>query len=125
HDLGVNALFGFGSGQDYKNSTSVIGSANQGGLGLPDRDFYLKDDEKSKSTRDAYVRHVTNMFKLLGDDADKAAAEAQTWMKIETALRTVSLDRVARRDASKQYHKMPAADLKTVMESFDWVTYTT
>src|SRR4029079_11856861 len=86
HNMGVPGLFGFGAGQDFKKSDSVIAITGQGGLGLPDRDFYLKDDEKSRSTRDAYVKHVTNMFKLLGDDPGKADAEAQTPMKIETSL---------------------------------------
>jgi putative endopeptidase len=124
HRIGVPGVFTFGAGQDFKKSDSVIAITGQGGLGLPDRDFYFKDDAKSKSTRDAYVQHVTNMFKLLGDAADKAAAEAQTVMKIETQLAQVSLDRVSRRDASKQYHKMSAADLKNVMANFDWETYT-
>ncbi|HLN98698.1 MAG TPA: M13 family metallopeptidase [Pyrinomonadaceae bacterium] len=123
HQEGVPAIFGFGAGQDFKKSDSVIAITGQGGLSLPDRDFYLKDDEKSKSTRDAYVQHVTNMFKLLGDNADTAAAEAQAVMKIETQLAQVSLDRVSRRDASKQYHKMSPADLKNVMANFDWPTY--
>lgn len=123
HRIGVPAIFGFGAGQDFKKSDSVIAITGQGGLSLPDRDFYLKDDEKSKSTRDAYVKHVANMFKLLGDDADKAAAEAQTVMKVETQLAQVSLDRVSRRDASKQYHKMSEANLKNVMTNFDWATY--
>ena len=123
HSMGVPGLFTFGAGQDFKNSASVIAITGQGGLSLPDRDFYLKDDEKSKATRDAYVQHVTNMFKLLGDEPALAAAEAQTVMKIETQLAQVSLDRVSRRDASKQYHKMGPADLKTVMANFDWPTY--
>jgi putative endopeptidase len=123
HRIGVPSLFSFGAGQDFKKSDSVIAITGQGGLSLPDRDFYLKDDEKSKSTREAYVQHVIKMFKLLGDDADKAAAEAQTVMKIETQLAQVSLDRVSRRDASKQYHKMGQADLKNIMANFDWSTY--
>jgi putative endopeptidase len=123
HRIGVPSIFTFGAGQDYKKTDSVIAITGQGGLSLPDRDFYLKDDEKSKSTRAAYVQHVTNMFKLLGADAAKAAAEAQTVMKIETQLAQVSLDRVSRRDASKQYHKMAPADLKNVMANFDWSTY--
>jgi putative endopeptidase len=123
HGIGVRSIFAFGAGQDLKKSESVIAVTGQGGLGLPDRDFYLKDDAKSKSTRDAYVAHVANMFKLLGDDADKARAEAQAVMKIETQLAQVSLDRVSRRVASKQYHKMAPADLKNVMANFDWNTY--
>lgn len=123
HDMSIQALFGFGAVQDFKNSSVVNAIAAQGGLALPDRDYYLKDDEKSKSTRDAYVRHVTNMFKLLGDDADKAAAEAQTVLKIETQLAQNSLDRVSRRDLSKQYNKMTVADLKAVTPDFDWSAY--
>jgi predicted metalloendopeptidase len=123
HRIGVPALFTFGAVQDFKKSDSIIAATGQGGLSLPDRDFYLKDDAKSKSIRDAYVQHVTNMFKLLGDDAAKASAEAQTVMNIETQLAQVSLDRVSRRDASKQYHKMAAADLKNVLTNFDWTTY--
>jgi putative endopeptidase len=123
HSIGVPAIFSFGAGQDFKKSDSVIAITGQGGLGLPDRDFYLKEDAKSQSTRDAYVAHMTNMFKLIGDDAGKAAAEAQTVMNIETQLAKVSLDRVSRRDASKQYHKMAPADLKNVMANFDWNTY--
>jgi putative endopeptidase len=123
HHIGVPAIFTFGAGQDFKKSDNIIAVTGQGGLGLPDRDFYLKDDAKSKSTRDAYVAHMTRMFKLLGDDDAKAATEAQTTMKIETQLAQVSIDRVARRDASKQYHKMAPADLKNVMANFDWMTY--
>jgi putative endopeptidase len=123
HSIGVPAVFSFGAGQDFKKSDSVIAITGQGGLGLPDRDFYLKEDAKSKSTRDAYVAHMTNMFKLIGDDPGKAAADAQTVMNIETQLAKVSLDRVSRRDASKQYHKMAPADLKNVMANFDWNTY--
>ncbi len=123
HNLGVPGLFGFGAGQDFKKSDSVIAITGQGGLGLPDRDFYLKEDDKSKSVRDAYVQHVTNMFKLLGDEPAKAGAEAQTVMSIETQMAKVSLDRVSRRDASKQYHKMSPDDLKNVMANFDWATY--
>ena len=62
HRTGVASIFNFGAGQDLKKSDTIIAITGQGGLSLPDRDFYLKDDEKSKSTREAYVRHVTNMF---------------------------------------------------------------
>jgi putative endopeptidase len=123
HDLSVNNLFGFGAVQDFKNSSVVNAIAGQGGLGLPDRDFYFKDDEKSKSIREAYLKHVANMFKLLGDDAAKADAEAQVVMKIETELAKNSLDRVARRDLSKQYNKMTVAELATVTPAFDWNAY--
>lgn len=123
HDLSVRSLFGFGAVQDFKNSSVVNAIAGQGGLGLPDRDFYFKDDDKSKSIRGAYIKHVANMFKLLGDDPAKADAEAQVVMKIETELASNSLDRVARRDLSKQYNKMTVSELATVTPNFDWNTY--
>src|SRR5579864_150276 len=71
HSRGVNVLFSFGSGADFKNAKEVIGQADQGGLSLPDRDYYLKDDPKMAETRKAYVQHVTNMFQLLGDTPEK------------------------------------------------------
>src|SRR6185436_12027007 len=123
HDLSVRSLFNFGAVQDFKNSSVVTAIAGQGGLGLPDRDYYLKDDEKSKSVKAAYGRHVENMFKLLGDDAAQAATEAQVVLRIETDLANLSLDRVARRDLSKQYNKMTLADMKAVTPSFDWDAY--
>jgi putative endopeptidase len=84
-------LFRFGSNQDAKDSTRVIGSAFQGGLGLPEREYYLKVDDKSKQLREAYTKHVAKMFELLGDPADKPAAEATTILKIETTLATASM----------------------------------
>ena len=123
HNISLRTLFSFGAVQDFKNSSVVTAIAGQGGLGLPDRDFYFKDDEKAKTIRDAYVTHVANMFKLLGDDAAKADAEAQVVMKIETELAKNSLDRVARRDLSKQYNKMTVAELQTVTPDFNWDAY--
>ena len=86
HSIGIGALFGFTSGQDDKNSTMVIAQAGQGGLGLPDRDYYTKDDEASKKLREQYVAHVTKMFTLLGDSAEQAAAHAKTVLEVETSL---------------------------------------
>ena len=82
--------------------------ARQGGLGLPDRDYYTKDDEKSKQLRADYLQHVTNMFKLLGDSDATAAAEAKTVMDIETSLAKASLTRVETRNPDNTYHKMAA-----------------
>lgn len=123
HEMSVRALFGLGAVQDFKNSSIVTAIAGQGGLGLPDRDYYFKDDEKSKSARASYSRHIENMFKLLGDDPTKAAAEAQVVLKIETDLANNSLDRVARRDLSRQYNKMTLAEMKTVTPAFNWDAY--
>ena len=120
---GVNAVFLFNSIPDFKNSTQVIGLAAQGGLGLPDRDYYTKTDEKSKQLRDAYVQHVRKMFELMGDDAATAAAEAKTVMDVETKLAEVSMTRVERRDPDKTYHKMDVAQLKQLTPDFSWETY--
>ena len=74
------------STQDFKNSSQVIGEIDQGGLGLPDRDYYTREDEKSKQVREEYVKHVARMFELMGDDPAQSAAEAKTVMSIETQL---------------------------------------
>jgi putative endopeptidase len=120
---GVDAFFSFGSGPDFKNSAQDIAQLDQAGLGLPDRDYYFKDDAKSKAIRDAYVVHVTKMFVLLGESNDKAAADAQTVMTVETALAKNSLTRVQRRDPSAVYHKVTLADLAKTAPNFDWASY--
>ena len=109
---GVSALFEFGSGQDSKDSSQVIAQADQGGLGLPDRDYYLKDDPKSVELRQKYVAHVERMFALAGETPERAKADAATVMQIETALAKASLDRVSRRDPEKIYHKMSREELE-------------
>ena len=121
--LGVNAIFRFRSTQDEKNSSEVIGGADQGGLGLPDRDYYTKTDEKSQKIREQYAEHVSRMFQLLGDDAAKSADEAKTVMAIETKLAEASLNRVERRDPEKLYHKMSRAQLQTLTPIFSWDGY--
>jgi putative endopeptidase len=120
---GANALFRFGSNQDAKDSTQVIGGAFQGGLGLPEREYYLKEDEKSKLLRESYVKHVGKMFELLGDPADKSAAEATTVLKIETTLASASMKNTDIRDPNKTYHKMMLAELKTLTPNFSWEAY--
>jgi putative endopeptidase len=125
HGQGINALFGFGSGADFKNAKQVIAQADQGGLSLPDRDYYLKDDPKSVELRKQYVQHVTNMFKLLGDAPDKAAAEATAVMNVETALAKGSGDRVERRDPERIYHKMPVKEWQSLTPDFNFARYLT
>ena len=120
---GVNALFGVDSTQDFKDSTRVIGEVDQGGLGLPDRDYYTREDEKSKKTRDEYVQHVTKMFELMGDNPDQAAKEAEIVMGIETQLAKASMTKVERRDPQAVYHKMTQAEVKGLAPSFDWESY--
>ena len=118
-----DALFHFRSDQDYKDSTQVIAEADQGGLGLPDRDYYLKTDAKSVELRKAYVAHLQKMFELLGDKPAAAATGAQTVMRIETALATGSLTRVERRDPQKLYHKMTIQQLSALNPAFQWKVY--
>jgi putative endopeptidase len=120
---GVNALFEFDSSQDFKDSTQMIGIAGQGGLGLPDRDYYTKTDDGSKKLRDQYVAHVTKMFVLLGDGPEKAAGEAQTVMGIETKMAEASMNRVDRRNPDNVYHPMDRAQLSATMRNFSWNEY--
>src|SRR6266446_1504306 len=114
HREGVGVLFRFGSNQDAKDSTQVIGGAFQGGLGLPEREYYLKQDEKPKKLREDYVKHVAKIFELLRPPADKAPAEAATVMTIETSLANASMKNTDLRDPEKTYHKMKLADLQAL-----------
>lgn len=123
HGIGVPALFGFGAELDAKNSSQMIAGAYQGGLGLPDRDYYLKTDAKSQQTRDAYIQHVQKMFELLGDDLGKAAAETKTVMDIETKLAKASMTRVEQRDPDKTYHKLNMSELAAMIPDFSWPSY--
>jgi putative endopeptidase len=123
HSYGLSPLFRHGSGQDAKNSAEVIYDLRQGGLGLPDRDYYLKDDDKSKTIRAEYLKHVAKMFELMGDDATRASAEAQTVMDLETKLATASMTRVERRDPQKTYHRMTPAQLQAMTPNFKWADY--
>jgi endothelin-converting enzyme/putative endopeptidase len=116
-------LFRFGSTQDFRDASQVIAEADQGGLGLPDRDYYVKDDKKSVDLRNAYVAHVQKMFELLGDRPDVAAAEAKTVMRIETALAKGSMTRVERRDPKSLDHKMTSAELGKISPDFQWQNY--
>ncbi len=120
---GLNVPFIFQSDQDYKNSSQVIAEVDQGGLGLPDRDYYLKTDAKSVELRQAYLAHVQKIFELLGDAPSVAASEAQTVLRIETALARGSLTQVERRDPKMLDHKMRIQDLEALSPSFRWKKY--
>jgi putative endopeptidase len=120
-----NVLFSFGSIQDFRDANQVIADADQGGLGLPDRDYYTKDDDKSKELRQQYLAHVQKMFELLGDKPDAAAAQAQAIMRIETALAKGSMTRVERRDPKALDHKMTSAELDKLAPQFRWNVYFT
>jgi endothelin-converting enzyme/putative endopeptidase len=122
---GGGTLFTFRSDQDYKDSAQVIAEADQGGLGLPDRDYYLKDDAKSEELRKAYLAHVAKMFELLGDKPADAVTEAASVMRIETALAKGQMTRVERRDPPNLYHKMSVEELQKLTPAFVWNTFFT
>jgi endothelin-converting enzyme/putative endopeptidase len=121
--IGEGNPFRIDSEQDFKDSSIVTAAVDQRGLGLPDRDYYLKQDQKSKDLRAAYVAHVQKMFELLGDKPELAATEAQSAMKIETALARGSMTRVDRRDPKKIYHFMSVAELEKLTPAFGWKEY--
>ena len=120
---GASVVFRFSSGQNIKDSTRVIAMASQGGLGMPDRDYYFRDDDKSKQLRRDYEQHVTKMLELAGDASDKAAAEAKTVVIIETALAEASRTRVELRDPEKNYNLMPLSEMKTLTPDWSWENY--
>ena len=122
---GANVLFRFSSQQDRKDSTQVIAAASQGGMGLPDRDYYFRDDEKYQKIRDAYVKHIGAMLALLGDDATQAAAEARTVMGIETKLAQSAMGRIELRDPDATYHKIGMGELGSLTPNLSWPAYFT
>ncbi len=121
--FGRSILFAAGSTQDPDNSEQVIAELDQGGLGLPDRDYYTKTDDKSKQTRERYLLHVQKIFELAGDRPEIAKQNADTVMRMETALANASLTRVERRDPYKLKNKMAPSGLSELAPNFDWKTY--
>ncbi|MFQ5534333.1 MAG: M13 family metallopeptidase, partial [Sphingomonadales bacterium] len=118
---GFNLLFDVSVFEDLKDSTRYLVYLSQGGLGMPDRDYYLKDDDDSRNLREKYVAHVANMLTLLGDSRERAAENAKTIMAIETRLAEKSLTRVERRDPESQYHlTTPEAATKEMTPHFSW-----
>jgi putative endopeptidase len=120
---GSGMLFEFGSAQDFSDATQVIAFAGAGGLGLPDRDYYTKEDAKSQEIRAEYRKHVTRMLVLAGEPKEAAAKDAGTVLEMETALAKASLTRVERRDPYKLFHKMSPAELKKLTPAFEWKRY--
>jgi endothelin-converting enzyme/putative endopeptidase len=120
---GATALLSFAATPDQDDASRVIAEADQGGIGLPDRDDYFRDDARSADVRRQYVAHVQRMLELAGDGPAAAAARAKAVMEIETALARASLDNVARRDPRALRHKMTRAALQDLSPSFDWTRY--
>lgn len=113
------APFGFFVRPDTKNSSEEIANAGQGGLGLPERDYYFRTDDKSKALREAYVAHVATMLELSGERASDASADAQQIMELETKLAQASMTRVAMRDPNATYHKMSLAEMQQLTPNVD------
>lgn len=123
HRKGIPALFGFGVSPDVKKSDTYACYVSQSGLGLPDRDYYLKDDEKSKKFRDEYIIHIANMFKLCGTPESEANQAAKEILAFETDLAKASMSRVERRDPDKTYNKKSIAELKAAYPVINWDGY--
>jgi len=122
-EYGDAKLFSVAVEQDEKDSSQQILGSGQGGLTLPDRDYYLNDDARSEKLRQQYLVHLKKMFVLLGDTEERAATEAASVMRIETALAKGSMSRVDQRDPAKTYHVMTVADLDALTPAFDWHSY--
>src|SRR3974390_208695 len=123
HQHGTSALFAFYGQPDMHDSNATIAYLDQGGITLPDRDYYIKDDAKSVQVRQKYLEHVQRMFELAGDKPDVAAAEAKTVLTVETGLAQASLDRTERRDPKRRDHKMTVAEIAAAAPNFDLVAY--
>jgi putative endopeptidase len=123
HTVGMSGFFGFGTAPDFKDATQYMLIFGQGGLGLPDRDYYLKDDADTAKLRSAYEQHVAKMLQLGGDTPAQAAAGAKTIIGIETTLARNALDRVAQRNPTNIYHKMSRDEVKKLMPNFNMSQY--
>ena len=123
-DSGAKTVaFGFASQQDFDDASEVVAFADQGGLGLPDRDYYLKDDAESAETRKQYQAHVQKMLQLTGEAPGQASADSKTVLDMETALAKSSMDIVKRRDPANLNHKLTRQQLRALTPSFSWDDY--
>ena len=118
--IGVNAFLGFGEQQDFKDARKQIAAVDQGGLGLPERDYYFRTGEAPEKTRALYVQHLANTLKLMGEPEARATGDAQAIMQLETALAKVSMDITSRRDPNKIYHLMSVSELAALAPGFAW-----
>ena len=123
HAFGVPVLFRFGAQTDLTDATQAIADIDQAGLGLPDRDYYLKTDQRSMDLRTKYVALIQKMFTLAGAPADQAAADANAVLGFETTLATAMLDRVKRRDPAAMQHRMTINELQALSPNFSWRKY--
>ncbi len=123
--IGVGAFFSFGEQQDFKDARKQIAVVDQGGLGLPERDYYFRTGEAPEKTRKEYVEHIAKMMKLLGEPESQATDDAQKIMQLETALAKVSLDITSQRDPQKIYHMMPLPELEKLAPAIAWHRFLT
>ena len=123
HSYRIAAVFEFTSTQDFKNTDMVLAAINQSGLGLPDRDYYTKDDPKSKEIRVRYLQHIARMLELLGSEKNDAQSQARNIMDFETKLAQASMTNVELRDPQATYHKVSREELQTLVPSFSWPEY--
>ena len=117
------AAFGYSSQQDFDNASLVVAAADQGGLGLPDRDYYTREDAKSVELRQQYAAHVKKILELLGESSEQAARDSSTVMDMETALAKASMDIVKRRDPANLNHKLTREELRALTPDFSWDDY--
>jgi putative endopeptidase len=118
--IDVNAFFDLGEQQDFKDATKQIASVDQGGLGLPERDYYFREGDAAEKTRTQYVEHVGKMLKLIGEPENDADSDAKAIFQLETALAKVSMDITSRRDPANTYHLMSVADLEKLAPTISW-----
>jgi putative endopeptidase len=123
HSIGVGAAFGFDSEIDFKDASMMIAGVSQGGLGLPERDYYFRDDARTKDVRAAYESHVARTLELLGEAPKQAAAGAKTVVTIETQLAGASMTNVELRDPKKIYHRLDLDGLKKLAPDVAWDGY--
>lgn len=123
HDVNIPMFFRFGAAPSLQDARKMIAEVDQGGLGLPDRDYYFKTDPKSEETRKKYVEHVTKMMKLIGSSQAEAERQAAVIMKLETALAESSMTRVARRDPKALDHFMPVKQFETLAPNAELAVY--
>lgn len=122
HDqmINVGAFLNYGEQQDFKDAQKQIAVVDQGGLGLPERDYYFRTGDAAEKTRKEYVEHIAKMLVLIGEPADKADSDAQKIMTLETALAKVSMDITSMRDPNNVYHPMTVAKLAELTPDIDW-----
>lgn len=120
---GGAGFFGFGVGADLKNSNINAGYIGTGSLGLPDRDYYVKDDEDSKKVREKYVDHVARMLQFLGDSEADAISQAEQILAFETKMAEPRMDKVERRDARKRYNPKSIGELESMVPAINWKEY--